>query len=225
MKKILTIALTTLFSVLMPTVAQGQEDSFVAGFGFSIASKNNDETSYGGADYNGGFRKYEVFGAYEKFIWKGLFVMPEVSFWYSDNYDDKLTKVYVDPSEDKRPDLKPGKDSAWQIGSTISAMGAWRQHFGQNFSLDFLTGPRLALNFTSRVKGFGYEYKDFYNTATFEWRFGIAANIFSHWRLSLNFDLKTGTHKNSSTNQMGLAWIPAGEKRHNSWNFSIGYRF
>lgn len=137
--KSIIVSVAIVAAGIMPVGAQETSDEFVVGFGFSVPATSGNDGLDGAPTYNGGFRKYEIYGAFEKFLWKGLFVMPEVSLWYSDNYDDKLAKAQVDPSTDPNPDLKYGKESAWQIGGTISAYGAWRQPLGSNFSVDILT--------------------------------------------------------------------------------------
>lgn len=222
--KLITVWIVAM-SCVVPTHAQSCEDAFVAGFGFSTRATGDGERREGIATYKGGFRKYEVYGAYEKFLWKGLFLMPELSLWYSDNYDDDLYKYSYDPSVDLNPDLKRGKLSSWQIGGTVSALGAWRQQLFHNFCVDFLTGPRLTINFKGKVKGYGYEFDDFYRTLMFEWRFGVGINILRHWRVGVNFDLRTGRHKDISTGVNGMGWLPGDRILHNSWNFSVGYRF
>lgn len=225
----IVLGLVITMAVTQEANAQQRRDAFTAGIAFSVPTPQTGEQPVGGLPYEGGFRKYEIYGAYEKFILGSFFVMPEVSLWYSDNYDDIVYKRGLmpmdDPYPDPYPDLKRGKEDYWQIGGTISILAAWRQPIGNKFSVDLLTGPRVPVNIKGHIEGYNHVFSDFYRPVRFEWRFGIGANLWSHWRVGVSFDLRPGRHKKVDTGVDGLKWNPSDEKYRNEWSFSLGYRF
>lgn len=222
MKKIILIIFASLS--LLNAAAQ-TEDAFVVNFEFSIQSAR-DFYIDGARLYEERFRQYGVNASYEKFVWRNLFIAPQVSLWYSDNYNDILFKGHdFEPPYDLRPDLKYGDDKAWQFGGTLAVMGAWRVPIAKSFSLDVLTGPMLDISFKSKVKGLGLEYNNPYRTVAFDWRVGVGVNIVKHVRVGVNFDIRTGDHKYYKPNEDYVYFLPSGYKRLNAWNFAVGYRF
>lgn len=159
----------------------------------------------------------------KKFLWEGLFISPELSLWYSDNYDDYLCK----PLGSEFPGLYSFDGSGWQIGGTVAASAAWRQQFSPNFSVDFLTGPRFNFNFIGKVKGFGQECKDLYRPLVFGWRLGAGFNIKSHIRIGVNYDFNFGDHKAAcdAKSENSYLWSASRKPHRDAINFSVGYRF
>lgn len=228
MNKSIFTAILAIVIFGIPSVAQQtKNDAVVVTAGYSLPALQKKEMLDGGAIYEEHFHKYDISVGYEKFVWRNLFVMPQVQLWYSNNCNDDLYyNLWLElPDIDFQPDPNHPKEEAWQFGGIVDVMGAWRLSLGESLSLDFLTGPMLNICFASRVKGLGFEYKDFYRTVTFDWRIGLALNIKSHLRIGANLDLRTGRHKKVNTGEKYLYFIPSGEPRRDALNFSVGYRF
>lgn len=66
MKKGFVAILLCMLAWPMVAFAQGREDAFVVGIGFSVPGAGVNENVDGGVNYNGGFRRYEIGAAYEK---------------------------------------------------------------------------------------------------------------------------------------------------------------
>ncbi len=222
MKKSIIAILAFMLTGLLTASAQEHKNTFVLSAGYSFAAfpdKITDATS--GHDYQEAFHKIDITGAYEAFVWRNLFLSPQLSLWHSDNYHDymmKLTQLSTDIQIDK--DTK-----ATQTGGTIALMTGWRVDLGKKFSLDVLTGPMLDLTFSSNVEGWGLKYHNYCRAAVFEWRAGLALNIMSHLRVGANFDLRTGSHKKYQFDSNRLYFLQSGKKNCNAINISVGYRF
>lgn len=204
--------------------AQGRSDAFVISAEMSVPAHNDKLMSDGSPYQLGSFKKYGITGAYEKFVWKSLFVMPKLSLWYSDNSGDKLIKHYI-IGVDSRPDLKPGGCKSWQLGSTIAANIAYRIQLFPIASVDIHTGPKLDVCLIGRVENYGLKYDDFYRTVTFDWGFGATVNVLRHICVGVEFDIRPGHHKTVETGEKDIYWRPSGQIRRNVWTFSVGYRF
>lgn len=207
----------------MTASAQDHHDTFVLSAGYSFAVGHDKIADpYAGYDYDEAFNKFDITASYEAFAWRGLFFMPQVSLWYSDNPHDYIIKKPM-TNPDPQPDY--GGHKAYQYGGTAATMVAWRFDLGQNFSLDVLTGPMLNLNFGSKVKGWNLVYRNRYCATTFDWRAGVALNIKSRLRVGANFDVRTGRQKVVQEEYQRIFFLPSGKKRCNGLNFSVGYRF
>ncbi len=83
----------------------------------------------------------------------------------------------------------------WIFGGRINCPVGYRLDISPRFSLDFTTGPQLALGFSSGAHYPGkktdnslYTYGDGYiHRADFLWTVGLTANICSHFNLGVSF--------------------------------------
>lgn len=172
------------------------ESHFMAGAsaGFTVGSKSNDKLSHREyADYWG----TSITGGYKWFVHKGLFILPELSFYY-ENHDaagiDGVGASAVD-----------GSMHASETGFALDAMVGYSIPCSKNNSIDFMTGPYFACAFDqhdttkiTRIDGTteSFHITDLANTTSFRWRFALGVNV---WRMTVKAaydvsvtDLKTG---------------------------------
>lgn len=227
MKKVILSIFLWLFTACFSVMGQHAQNAIVVKFGYTMPSFQKKILWDGRPNYHESFNKLDIAACYEAFMWRHMFIQPEISLWYSNNYNDGLV-LFKGLNGTGLPDGFDNmidKKKAWQAGATIDVMGAWRVPLRDNFSIDFLTGPMIDVCFASRVKGLGLEYKNFYRTVTFDWRVGVAFNIRNHMRIGANLDLRPGNHKTVDTGEKYVYFIPSGESRRDALNFSLGYRF
>ena len=234
-------AMMAVMAGCMTFSASAQEpllDAFVIEAGAGFYTHENNSDYYGGWTSDGlsHFWEIEAGLAYEKFLWKGFFVRPEVSLFYRNNYNTSLgtERQYnpgqgpgVAPGVDLRPDLKPGNNPErdYQIGAKINCLAAWRQPVCRVLSVDILTGPLVAFNIYGATETYGLRYTDLHRAVTFTWRSGIALNIGNHFRVAGYFNINTGHNKTVELDEEHVYWTASGEKYANSWTITLGYRF
>lgn len=200
MKK--TILLLLLVITTWPLAAQESKlwrDSYNIGVSYGLDLQNKDY----------GYDSFSATFGYRKFLYWGLFIMPEASLYYQ-KYDFSKAIDVVGNSTSGR--TKEDKFNLHRFGLNLDAMIGVRVNAFDKIGIDLITGPYL-----------GYTFADKYDWGIpegcykweFRWRLGIGISIQDKVSITTSYDFVNNK----------LYKEPSLYRRGNILSIGIGYTF
>lgn len=178
MKKGILLLLITMMA--LPITAQNNtlwNDGISVGvsYGFNLGKRNlyNDYA----------YKSATVTAGYRKFLYKGFFVMPELSL----NYQQYNNHISWDANNIYSSQKLPEKGKLNRAGIGIDALVGIRIPIVEKVGIDLMTGPYGGYSFVNNAdeyfpSGNLYEFE-------FRWRFGLGISIFDKYSITATYDL------------------------------------
>ena len=166
-------------AMCLPVMAQKRSslwnDTFNAGVSYSTNVLNEKTIDYRGA-LNFGYRK---------FLYYGLFVMPEASLYWQ-KYDcttERVSSPY--PPDFGDQDSKAEKDKLNRVGLGIDALLGIRISMAEKVGIDLMAGPYIGWSFANKEDGFSYDYDNF----EVRGRFGVGISVLDKIYVNAFYDV------------------------------------
>ena len=175
MKRIILILIGA--AMCLPVAAQKSRlwnDSFNAGVSYSTNVLNEKEMDYKGVALNFGYRK---------FLYYGLFVMPEASiYWQKYDYFPEVDAVTPPGIMHSAPKEKSKLNRA---GLGIDALVGIRISMAEKVGIDLMAGPYIGWSFANKEDGFSYDYDNF----EVRGRFGVGISVLDKIYVNAFYDV------------------------------------
>ena len=173
-------------AMCLPVAAQKSvvwRDSFNAGVNYSLNVGEAD------IDYNG----VAINAGYRKFLYWGLFVMPEVSlYWQQYKYEYTAVYDYAPYPPGSGIETPPHqnyserrKESLDRFGIGADALVGIRVSIVEKVGIDLMAGPYIGWSFANNVDGFDGEFDNF----EVRGRFGVGVSVLDKVYVNAFYDV------------------------------------
>lgn len=219
MKKLLVIA-----AIALATLPMAAQDHWRNGFSvgaegnFSLLKDDAVKSQLNGESFND-FKGSTISGSYTAFLVKGLFVRPQVAFYYEAHGHPQITEAIppVGITFPKGPSDKD--DHTTEVGIGVACFGGYRFPIAK-LSLDVLTGPYYGIAINQHETFQTRHYFDLYNKSSLRWRFGVGLNV---WKLTVSASFDVGMLQQKAYNDTLWEWTE--EKESNVVSVGLSYNF